>query len=544
MIKQVVARLAGYAASRQLRQFLAATESPNEVQQRLLKRQLTLLAGSEFAEDHKLRHVDDYAGFARHVPVRRFDAFAPYIDKLKQGRPDALFAPTERLVMFALTSGTTGQPKFIPVTQRSIDDYRRGWNVFGVKALLDHRKAFFRPIMQITSSAREHKTEGGLWAGAITGLLAETQKWVVRKHYVAPLSVAQIKDPHVKMYTIARLALTQDVSFTSTANPSTILRFARMIDEHSESLIRDIHNGELSASGDIPDEIANSLRPDAKCARRLEAIRSRTGRLLPKDVWKLEYLLNWTGGTLKLYLDSFSEYFGDVPVRDIGLLASEGRFSVPVEDHTPSGILEITGNFIEFIPEQEYGQDYPTVLTFDQVATGERYYLVLSNATGLTRYDIGDLVEVTGFYNRTPMIAFLSKGSHISSLTGEKLSEYQVVDAMKSVSKSIGKTIFAFLVCPHWDDPAYYALTIEKSDVAGREDEIAELFEEALQNLNIEYAEKRKSHRLGAVRIQTVADDFFANDDLKRIASLGRGEQYKRKFLLSDVDADKDLPLT
>ena len=58
---------------------------------------------------------------------------------------------------------------------------------------------------------------------------------------------------------------------------------------------------------------------------RLEGIVARTGRLLPKDVWpSLQFLGNWTGGTMGAYLRSYPEFFGDRPVRDIGLIASEG----------------------------------------------------------------------------------------------------------------------------------------------------------------------------------------------------------------------------
>ncbi|GAF83845.1 unnamed protein product, partial [marine sediment metagenome] len=466
---------------------------------------------------------------------------------LKVGKTNALFASGEDLIMFALTSGTTGQAKFIPVTRRFVDDYRRGWNIFGLKALLDHPNALFRKIVQITSSTREERTPGGLWAGAITGLLAETQKWIVRKHYVTPPAVAGIKDPLAKCYTIARLAVTEDVAFTSTANPSTILRLAQVMGDHSDQLIRDVHDGTLRPPGKTAQHLADDLHPmlaaAPACARRLEKIAARAGRLVPRDVWQLEFLANWTAGTLKLYLARFPEYFGPVPVRDIGLLASEGRFSIPIDDHTPAGILEITSNFLEFIPEQGYGRADPPVLGLADLKLGERYFIVFSNATGLTRYDLGDLVEVVDFYNQTPMIAFLNKGSHISSVTGEKLSEHQAVEAMRILSKRLSQRIEHFLLCPHWGDPPYYVLTLEQALADSCHDDIARQYDAILCDLNIEYRAKRDSLRLAPLKVQRVGDGFFAHDDLKRLADAGRSEQYKRKFLLTQPDADRDLPI-
>jgi len=544
--KRIVGKVAAAAASRELNRFIQATERPEHLQQQMLDRQLRILERSRFARDHRLDRVDDYHDFTKAVPIRRYEEFVPYLKPLKSGGTDVLFSPTQKLIMFALTSGTTGEPKYIPVTRTFIDDYRRGWNIFGLKALLDHPRAFFRKIIQVTSSAREYKTSGGYWCGAITGLLAETQKWIVRKHYVTPLAVAGIKDPLAKSYTIVRLGLTEDVSFISTANPSSVLRLAQVVSDTSEQLIRDVREGRLRPPGEVPGQVLTELQPllkaDRSRAADLEKILASTGKLLPKDVWQLEFLANWTGGTLKLYLTRFPEYFGQVPVRDIGLLASEGRFSIPIEDNTAAGILEITSNLLEFIPEQQYGQRNPTVLPVHQLKAGERYFLVISNATGLTRYDLGDLVEVVDFYNATPMITFLSKGAHVSSLTGEKLSEHQVVEAMGFLSSQLGRKIENFLLCPHWSDPPYYALTLERSDTGDDRQRIERDFDSILKELNIEYKSKRESLRLGPVVVQLVSDGFFTGDDLKRLAATGRSEQYKRKFLLTEPDADKSLP--
>ena len=43
------------------------------------------------------------------------------------------------------------------------------------------------------------------------------------------------------------------------------------------------------------------------------------------------------------------------------------------------------------------------------------------------------MVRVAGFHNRTPLIEFLSKGAYFANMTGEKLSEYQVTQAMVAV---------------------------------------------------------------------------------------------------------------
>ena len=53
------------------------------------------------------------------------------------------------------------------------------------------------------------------------------------------------------------------------------------------------------------------------------------------------------------YLRQYPRYFGDLPVRDVGLIASEGRMTIPLADGTPAGVLDVTSHYFEFIPEEE-----------------------------------------------------------------------------------------------------------------------------------------------------------------------------------------------
>ena len=65
---------------------------------------------------------------------------------------------------------------------------------------------------------------------------------------------------------------------------------------------------------------------------------------------------------------------------------------------------------------------------------GRRYYVLFTTAAGLYRYFMNDLVEVTGFFHRTPLLRFVQKGKGVTSLTGEKLYEAQAIEAVQDVS--------------------------------------------------------------------------------------------------------------
>jgi hypothetical protein len=541
---------------RHLAAFEAATHRPREVQEALLRRILSYQADTDFGREHgfaSIRNVDD---FRHQLPVADYEYFEPYIARLRRGDLRALLADP-RVHMFALTSGTTAARKFIPVTPQYLADYRRGWNIWGMRLWrYDHPEAKLRPIVQISSDWDEFRTEAGIPCGSVTGLTAEMQKRIIRWLYCVPGCISKIKDPAAKYYTVLRLSLPRPVGTVVAANPSTLVNLARAGDQHKESLIRDLYNGTMSERLDVPDEIRAALarqlsRKHVKRARELEQIVRRTGTLYPRDYWPQDCILgNWTGGSVAAYLRHFPCYFGDTPIRDVGLIASEGRMTIPVADHTPSGVLDVTSHYFEFIPEREgeaLAEANPQTLAAHEVKEGEKYYILPTTAFGLYRYHIHDLVRVTGFYNQTPLIEFLSKGAHFANITGEKLSEYHVTQSMEEVLKIMDLTLTSYSLAPCWDDATpYYGLFVERGDFmnAHQAQQLAAALDRRLALHNIEYASKRDSRRLGAIRLQLLPDSAWQQWDRQRLTrSGGSAEQYKHPCLIPDISFRDTMPV-
>ena len=192
--------------------------------------------------------------------------------------------------MFALTSGTTAARKFIPVTAQYLADYKRGWNLWGLKVFRDHPEVRLRPIVQMAGDWQEFHTEAGIPCGAVTGLTATMQMRIIRWLYCVPACVGKVKDAAAKYYLALRLSLPRTVGMIIAANPSTLVNLARAGDQEKEALIRDIHDGTLSDRFDIPADVRAALRRriskrHPERARELEEIVRRTGTLYPKDYW-------------------------------------------------------------------------------------------------------------------------------------------------------------------------------------------------------------------------------------------------------------------
>jgi hypothetical protein len=543
ILRNILGKLAVIPVRRRLRAFEEATHHPREVQDVVRQGILARHADTDFGREHHFRDIQSIADFRRHLQVATYEYFEPYITRLTRGDYRALLS--ERKVhMFAMTSGTTAARKYVPVTPQYLADYRRGWNLWGLKVFRDHKGVRFKPIVQISGDWQEFTTPAGIPCGAVTGLTATMQKRIIRWLYCVPAGVGKIKDPAAKYYVALRLSIPRKVGMIIAANPSTLINMARAGDQEKESLLRDIHDGTLSTRFDIPDEVRAALarrirKKNPERLAELEDIVRRTGTLLPKDYWPSDCIIgNWTGGSVGYYLRHYPKYYGELPVRDIGLIASEGRMTIPMADHTASGVLDVTSHYFEFIPEEEIDSPQPTVLGAHEVQEGKTYFILPTTSYGLYRYNIYDVVRVTGFFNQTPLIEFLSKGSHFANITGEKVSEYHVAGAMADVLRTLNLALSTYSLAPCWDDELpYYGLFVERGDLADREKGILlmEALERRLAEVNVEYASKRESRRLGPIRVELLPPGTWQHWDRQRLKKTGGTlEQYKHPCLIAD----------
>ncbi len=539
-------RLLTYPVRKQLRQFEIACETPEAVQNALLFDILRKQADTQFGRDHKFGAITSVAEYRNNVPVAPYEYVSPYIEKVQTGDTRALLADP-RVLMFALTSGTTASRKLIPVTDAYLAAYRRGWNMWGVKMYRDNRgrRIAMRPIVQLGGDPEEFRTPSGIPCGNLSGYTAMVQRRLIKWMYTVPHVTGKIKDAKARYYVALRFSIGRNVSQLMAANPSTLVQLARTLDAEKESLLRDLRDGTLRADLDISPEVRAYLTPRAKKnpvrANELSVIAGKLGRLYPMDVWPTDATVinTWTGGSMGPYLRQLPQYYGEPPVHDLGLLASEGRFTIPLSGGTASGVLDIWSHYFEFIPEGEIDSPKPTVLGAHELREGGSYFILPTTSYGLYRYHISDLVRVTGFHGKTPLVEFLGKGHRFANLTGEKLSEYHVTKAMDAVAPRTNQPVTAYSVSPVWDDKQpYYAIFLEEPDVANEpalKHFLAE-FDRQLGVENMEYAAKRESGRLGPLRAMVIATGTWAKWDRDRLSQTGGSpEQYKHPCLIGDL---------
>ncbi len=524
-----------------------AATSCRATQQATLHRLLQLNAGSRFSADHGLQAGLSPTEFARRISISDYETFRPYIERMQAGDHSALLGRSNKLLMYATTSGTTSQPKRIPITNQFVQDYRRGWQFWGIATQQTHHRLKQLRMVQITSHHQQTRTHDGTPCGNISGLVTAMQRRIVRKLYTVPVAVARINDPVSKRYAVARFAFADPwVGMLVTANPSTLLLLTALATASASALIKDIHDGTLTAESiprDVAAELKRRLRPDVVRAAELERVLESYGCLDPRQCWtQLSVLGVWTGGSAGAYLPELRQRFGDIPIRDHGLHASEGRMTIPFSDNAPAGVLDIESHYFEFIPEAEADSATPVTLLAHELQRDQNYYILLTTSSGLYRYNIRDVVRCTDYHGSTPLLEFRHKGAHVSNITGEKITESQVVESVREASTIQHAEVRQFTLTPAWANPPRYHLYVCCDDATAQPEVLLRLAasaDELLRQRNCEYDEKRGTGRLADLKCHRVPSQAWQQFTNSRLALTGGSpDQYKHPCLLPDAEFD------
>jgi hypothetical protein len=543
-------------APRSLRHFNALCRTPVQAQDRLLRQILETNAETEFGRRHGFGGITSFRDFQERVPIASYEDLEPYITAEMHGQPNQL--TKDPPVLFTTTSGTTGTRKYIPMTREGKRAKSHLTWLWFCGLYRDHPGIVGGRILSVVSPEVESHAPNGVPIGAESGHAYRTMPGPVKSMYTAPYGVFAIEDYEAKYYTLLRLAAGQKISCIATVNPSTVLLLGDRLAQHTEPIIRDVRDGSLSSDVAVPAELRASLhlRPDPERAKHLERAATGGGGVLrPGLAWpELTAVGCWKGGTVGAYLAKFDTLFPQrPPVRDFGYYATELRGSVPLNDEGDVGTIAIGTNVLEFHPaEDDRAAEGRELLTVDQLQVGQRYFVYVTNASGLYRYDMNDIVEVAGLHGRTPLIRFIQKGKGVVSFTGEKLYEVQVITAVDQALATLrGRYHFIAAVAELVEGTTpRLVFLIEFDDPVAEHDgsALVDRLDAALGDQNDEYQTKRKSLRYGAPVIRVVRSGEFDRYRRRMVETGQRADgQFKVLRLTSDTSfaaefaAERDL---
>jgi hypothetical protein len=542
----VLRALARALFSRSWKQFLDLTARPREEQ---TKRLLLLLQRSKdtvFGLEHGFADIRSVEEFQAKVPILKYEDFDPYIQRMLLGEQNVLIPDHPRF--FARSSGTTGAPKYIPITDIYLSEFRRPRRVWMRQVMQVFPGLIRGKILTVHSPKIEGHTPGGIPYGSITVAMSKAKETSdmpvdVLNMEAVPRPVFLIEDFQTKYYVILRFALQEKISLAAAINPSTLVLLGDKLREFACRLVEDLRSGGLDCSDKIEDEIVALIRPKLRksedVADVLERALATTNGVRPTDVWpQLQGLLCWKGGSAPFYLKQLEHLYPGCRAMDFGYLATEGGFSIVLSEKGSRGVVAVGGHFLEFLPLDESGEpDYASPCLADELAQDTCYRVLVTGAHGLYRYDINDVVRCVGRYQNTAEIEFVHKGGNMLSVTGEKLGEAHVVRAFSSASASLEIPIVGFCVSVEYHQTPRYVFGVEFASCVS--DSLAQqalkYCEFALQGANIEYAAKRGSLRLAAPKLCVLKTGAFEKERARRVANGAPENHVKPRHILAQI---------
>ncbi|MDJ0737856.1 MAG: GH3 auxin-responsive promoter family protein [Nostocaceae cyanobacterium] len=498
--------------------FVSKTRQVEVVQERFLRSLLQVYQGTELGQKYVLGDIKTIDEFRDRVPILPYSSYEPYIERIAAGEVNIL--TPDPVVYLNLTSGSTGKQKLIPVTKRSRQVLNRA-NQVGIGFATDAAQRRGLPIgkMLLTSSVQLiGRSSAGIPYGPVSVGDLRLNRLLYKQVFAHPYEALLPVNSKTRHYVCLLFALRNpDMRVIGANFPVLGLQLANYLESYGEELIHDLKTGEIASRLKLEPEVRVQLERQfcavPKRAMQLEEILRSEGRLTPQLAWQnLSCIITARGGTSNFYFERFPRYFGDTPIFGGIYASAEATFGIYHDLNNDGTILAIDSGFFEFIPPEQWDVDQPKTLLPHEVQIGQYYRILVSNYSGFYRYDIGDVVEVVGFFNQTPLITFRHRVGGLLSSTTEKTNEFHATQVMQKLQQEFDLPLenFCITLSEH-EVPAHYLLNIELLPGYNLREPQRFLveFDHKLQQANVSYQDKRRNHRVPPPRLRILAPGSF-----------------------------------
>ncbi|SFV28478.1 GH3 auxin-responsive promoter family protein [Thermoflavifilum thermophilum] len=464
--------LAAYVRNRIKKQMLTAAEDQLHLLEQLLRdAQHTL-----FGKAHHFQEIKDYKSYREAVPIRDYEGFKPYIEKIKSGTQNVLWKGQP--LYFAKTSGTTSGVKYIPISKDSIHnhiDTARNALLCYIAETGNHNLTDGKMIFLSGSPVLERV--GGIPTGRLSGIVNHHVPRYLRTNQLPSFETNCIEDWETKLDKIVEETIHQPMTLISGIPPWMQMYFDRL----------------QAASGKKIKELFPQLTLIVHGGVNFEPYRARLMESLGEPV-----------DTLETYP------------------ASEG-FLAFQDQPDAAGLLLNThsGIFFEFVPADEIFQPQPTRLSLGEVQTGVNYAVLITSNAGLWAYNLGDTVR---FVSLNPYrIVVTGRISHFISAFGEHVIAEEVEQSLQAVASSHQVKVTEFTVAPRVqvsEGRPYHEWYIEFEQAPADLERFAEELDQQMRKRNIYYNDLITGHILERLQIRLIRKNGFI-DYMRAAGKLG-----------------------
>lgn len=327
-------------------------ESPIAAQKRQLQQLLYQSRNTEMGKKHHFLSIEDRQQYGSEVPLIKYEDIREDIERMISGVSDVLCPGVVK--NYSKSSGTTSRrSKYIPMPNACHygNHVAASWDTMAI-VYNENPKAKIFEKKSVIMGGSITTSQTGVSIGDVSALLLQKMHWAGRPFFTPDFETALMNDWEEK-----------------------IERMASICARHPIEMI-----------GGVPTWTL------VLCNLILE----KTGKINMLEVWPEAHFYMHGGVGFEPYKEQFAALFPSEDFKYYEVYnASEGYFAVQ-DQSTQDGMLLLLDNniYYEFVPIGEVESHAPKALTLEEVEVGSDYALVITTASGLYRYMIGDTVKI------------------------------------------------------------------------------------------------------------------------------------------------------
>ncbi|CAF1635266.1 unnamed protein product, partial [Adineta ricciae] len=499
-------------------QALRAILERNHLCKFFLDRSITFQSlSSSFGQEQTL--VDE---FRSKLPLTTYDDYRPYIERMVDHGEHNLIC-SDKIIYYAMTSGTTGKNKLLPMTSHMLKDamlLASASSSLIWRSLPASFPSCEQRFFHIQSAKRRDmfaRSKDNIPIGQLTQTFSAVPlnpavQIILSAYFIIRLDLIEdVTDFETSAFVqlVLSLVVPDIYSYTVLFAPGFI-HIVKIIEKSFEEICLCISSSDFNHSSlvckNIPDmklrkqlnqalnEISLEYGGSTYRVKRAEFIRQQceNGNFegILHRLWpKLVYAMTALGGSFASYKEKIQFYCGKKLrlINHTTYSGSEGFFGISASIFTDEYFLSPKSNFYEFIKEEDVHLEQPTTYLASEIEPGNRYELVCTTECGLVRYRMGDIVSCTRFYcpaddlvplpselidasDRIPLISVAYRLGSLLDIFGEKTTEQHVMYALQETvlqwrNQDILVDLCDFTSYPKLDEfPPKYVIFIEVTD--------------------------------------------------------------------------------
>ncbi|CAH2036152.1 unnamed protein product, partial [Thlaspi arvense] len=534
--------------SSELKDLEELTSNAKQIQDDMVDEILRVNANTEYLRRF-LHGSFDKELFKKNVPVVTYEDVKPYIERVANGEPSDVISG-EPITHFFVSSGTTGgRQKIFPVNNKFFekiiftDALRTSIISMHIKGVKQGKEMKFLNTRTLSTTPSRLPV-----APLMTRFLMSSyfKNWS-SKRFTSPDQVILCVDNKQSMYCHLLCGLVQR---------SELVQAITFLETHWKEMCGNIRSGHVSewiTDRSCRDSVSAILGgPNLELTDLIERECSKKSwegiitRLWPN----IKFVQSIATGQMSQYIPILEFYFNKLPLISPSYSSSESIFGVNVNPLCKPQDVTYT-----FLPNMSYfefilvdGGNHDEIVDLVNVKSGCLYETLVTNHYGLYRYRMGDILQVTGFYNSAPQFRFVRRKNIVLSLQAEATTEKDLSKALNRVTillESSGLMLMGFTCYSDISTvPSHYVLYWELE--AKNFDGIVKLDNKVMvecccvveESFNALYRDLRsKDGSIGALEIRVVEQGTFDSLMEYSISQGASASQYKTPICISSHEA-------